>query len=126
MGTGEKLLFLYELPLDLIRDISIPPCDETQWNKKKVMIQCFLTPITFLFLNDSNQTQFNPSDRHLSFPFWRRNLPRVHHPFLQPNTINTSLEIHSHLPGPILDNSILSFRLRNGGCVAFLIRLNCG
>ncbi|KAL4455001.1 hypothetical protein ABPG74_006383 [Tetrahymena malaccensis] len=50
MSIIQKIQYFYEIPVDFIRDVTIPPGDDDQWNKWRAFICCYTTPITFLFI----------------------------------------------------------------------------
>lgn len=41
---------IYEVPVDFIRDITIPPPEDEQWNKSRAVLSTLLSPITFVFI----------------------------------------------------------------------------
>ncbi|KAL4435980.1 hypothetical protein ABPG74_022215 [Tetrahymena malaccensis] len=49
MGLHEKLIFLIEIPIDIIRYLVIPPADENQWNKYRAVITTITGPIVFFW-----------------------------------------------------------------------------
>ncbi|EAS00353.2 sodium calcium exchanger protein (macronuclear) [Tetrahymena thermophila SB210] len=50
MSIIQKIIYFYEIPVNFIRDLTIPPGDDDQWNKWRAFICCYTTPITFLFI----------------------------------------------------------------------------
>jgi len=55
MGIMDRLTYIYEIPVDLIRDITIPPPDDEQWNKWRAIVCCLTSPAAFLFILSSNE-----------------------------------------------------------------------
>ncbi len=53
MSFADKMLYIYEIPLNLLRDITIPPSEPEKWNKYKVMIVSVLGPIFVCFSTGS-------------------------------------------------------------------------
>jgi hypothetical protein len=54
MSIIDKILYIYEIPLNILRDITIPPSENEKWNKHKVMLVCIFGPIFFCFATGSN------------------------------------------------------------------------
>ncbi|KAL4503332.1 hypothetical protein ABPG72_000938 [Tetrahymena utriculariae] len=50
MSIIQKIKYFYEIPVNFIRDLTIPPGDDDQWNKWRAFICCYTTPITLLFI----------------------------------------------------------------------------
>ncbi|KAL4445116.1 hypothetical protein ABPG74_018844 [Tetrahymena malaccensis] len=48
MKWWQKFIFLYEFPINVVRDLTIPPSEEDQWNKWQGMILCFTAPLFLL------------------------------------------------------------------------------
>lgn len=53
MLLWQKCLFIYEFPINFVRDITIPSSDKDAWNKWLAMILCYSAPLFFLFYTDS-------------------------------------------------------------------------
>ena len=54
MDLIEKLTFLWEIPANFIRDITIPPCDKESWKKWRAVLSCVGAPLFFLKYNGCN------------------------------------------------------------------------
>ena len=50
MDFYDKLLFLWEIPVDFIRNYTIFPT-EKDWNKNRALINCFTSPAFLIIMN---------------------------------------------------------------------------
>jgi len=50
MGIMDRITYIYEIPVDFIREITIPPANDEQWNKWRAMLCCLTSPAAFLFM----------------------------------------------------------------------------
>lgn len=55
MGIMDRLTYIYEIPVDFIRDITIPPPGDEQWNKWRAIFCCLASPVAFLFMLSSKK-----------------------------------------------------------------------
>ena len=54
MDLIEKLTFLWEIPANFFRDITIPPSVKENWSKWRAVLNCVTAPLFFLIFNGSN------------------------------------------------------------------------
>ena len=54
MDLIEKLTFLWEIPANFIRDITIPPSDKESWSKWRAVLNCVTAPLFLLIFNGCN------------------------------------------------------------------------
>ncbi|KAL4494621.1 hypothetical protein ABPG72_004523 [Tetrahymena utriculariae] len=65
MKWWQKLIFLYEFPINVGRDLTIPPSEEDQWNKWQGMILCYTAPLFLLAYTENLQAEV--FDLHILF-----------------------------------------------------------
>ena len=62
MEFFDKLIYVWEIPVDFIRDVTIPCSEEVfllykkikkNWNKIRAISNCVFSPIFFVFYNGS-------------------------------------------------------------------------
>jgi hypothetical protein len=50
MDGFERILYIYEIPVNFVRDITIPPCEEEKWVKWKAIVCCLISPFFATFI----------------------------------------------------------------------------